>query len=202
MRKRLAAIVLLMLAVCALPVMAQANEEVKYIDFVSSNGQYVMENGALVKVDKSVTEYATVGNATGNVTWSDGNEKWYVVSDNVTIEGRITVKGIVNLILTDKATLTAEKGITVHNGNLLTIYAQSEVGDTMGRIVIDGSRQNQAGIGGYGTSASTKICGNVTINGGKIDFSLQTKDKVNNSNSAGIGGSYGAAAAQSRSMAA
>ena len=97
-----------------------------------------------------------------------------------------------NLILADNATLTAEKGITVYGMNSLTIYAQSEDRNTMGCIMIDGDRQNQAGIGGFsGSTSDTKNCGHVTINGGKIDFSLQTKDKVNNSNSAGIGGSNG-----------
>lgn len=73
MRKRLAASVLLMLAVWALPVMAQANDAVEYIDFMT-NGKsepfrkYVLRDGQLVPKVGSVTEYETVGNAEGNVT--------------------------------------------------------------------------------------------------------------------------------------
>lgn len=189
MRKRLAASVLLMLAVWALPVMAQANEKVENIDYEYIGDlldrQYVLKDGQLVPKVKPVTDYTPVNSST--VVWEDG---YYVVSGNVTIGERITVKGIVNLILKDKATLTAEKGITVHTGNLLTIYAQSEVEDTMGRIVIGGSRQNRAGIGGTGQGTSgTRSCGFVTINGGKIDFSSQTESDVQGTSAAGIGGS-------------
>ena len=189
MRKRLAAVVLLMLAVWALPVMAQANDEVKYIDF-KTNGkselfrEYVLENGQLVRDDKSVTEYTLVDSNT--VAWNTGN---YVVSGDVTINGRITVGGIVNLILKDSATLKANQGITVHNGSILTIYAQSEDENRMGRIVIPGNLEDNAGIGGiYSGSPNERACGSVTFNGGRISFTQDESGSVNERKAAGIGG--------------
>ncbi|MFI3227252.1 MAG: hypothetical protein R3Y09_07570, partial [Clostridia bacterium] len=56
---------------------------------------------------------------TDQTTWSSG---WYEVTGQVTISSRITVTGDVHLILADGATLTASAGITVNEGNSLTIY--------------------------------------------------------------------------------
>lgn len=192
MRKRLAAIVLLMLAVWALPVMAQANEKVEYIDF-KTNGksepykEYVLESGKLVRDDKSVTEYTPVNSNT--VEWSTGN---YVVSSEVTITGRITVSGFVNLILKDGAKLKANQGITAHNGNYLTIYAQSEDDNEMGCIEIPSNLGMNAGIGGIfdNFSSDKGNCGTVTFNGGRISFTQGESGSVNERKAAGIGGAY------------
>lgn len=192
MRKRLAAIVLLMLAVWALPVMAQANEKVEYIDF-KTNGksepykEYVLESGKLVRDDKSVTEYTPVNSNT--VEWSTGN---YVVSSEVTITGRITVSGFVNLILKDGAKLKANQGITVHNNTYLTIYAQSEEESTMGCIEIPSNLGMNAGIGGIfdNFSSDKGNCGTVTFNGGRISFTQGESGSVNERKAAGIGGAY------------
>ena len=56
-----------------------------------------------------------------STSWNDG---WYAVTENTTIINRVTVTGNVNLILCDGATLTAEEGITVSEGNSLTVRAQ------------------------------------------------------------------------------
>ena len=93
---------------------------------------------------------------------------WFVVNSNTTISDRITVSGTVNLILTNNATLTASKGITVGSDATLNIYAQTDDEATMGALVASGAndnRQYNAGIGGVDNTAA----GTITINGGKIN---------------------------------
>ena len=100
---------------------------------------------------------------------------WYVVSEDATVADRITVNGDVNLVLCDGATLTAEQGISVTDGNSLTIYSQS--GNT-GKLVAsvpnaDGSMYNAA-IGGdrddraHNTGTPVKA-GTINIHGGDIN---------------------------------
>ena len=95
--------------------------------------------------DQGVTETPKTANCTvvdsGTTDWGTG---WYAVTGNVTVSDRITVTGDVHLILCDDCTLTAEKGITVAEGNSMTIYGQS--GGT-GVLVATGD-ENCAGIGG------------------------------------------------------
>lgn len=78
------------------------------------------------------------------------------------------VKGDVHLILAAGCTLNATKGITVSEGNSLTIYAQSTVKDEMGTLNASGSWS--AGIGGYAIDRDSpeRNCGSVTINGGIV----------------------------------
>ena len=100
---------------------------------------------------------------------------WYVVSEDATVADRITVNGDVNLVLCDGATLTAEQGISVTDGNSLTIYSQS--GNT-GKLVASvpnasGSMYNAA-IGGdrddraHNTGTPVKA-GTINIHGGDIN---------------------------------
>ena len=95
--------------------------------------------------DQGVMETPKTANCTvvdsGTTDWGTG---WYAVTGNVTVSDRITVTGDVHLILRDDCTLTAEKGITVAEGNSLTIYGQ--IGGT-GALVATGD-ENCAGIGG------------------------------------------------------
>lgn len=122
-------------------------EGVSYLDW-DQNTKSLVETAAppneLVQVKDSTT------------TWENN---WYVVSGNVTISDRITVKGTVHLILTNGCTLTASKGITVEGNNSLTIYGQSAQG---GNLVATGG-DDDAGIGGAYAGA-----GKITINGGNI----------------------------------
>lgn len=133
--------------------------------------------------------------------WEAGDT--YHVSGNVTIADRVTVNGSVTLQLDAGATLTCLKGVSVFQGNSLTIqgsgtliadasgYAQaagiggsaSDGGRASGVIVINGGTvtatggQYGAGIGGgmYG------YCESVTINGGIVTATGGTRG-------AGIGG--------------
>ena len=112
---------------------------------------------------QSCTTYTTVESS--STSWNSG---WFVVNSNTTISDRITVSGTVNLILTNNATLTASKGITVGSDATLNIYAQTDDEATMGALVADATNDNAnyyAGIGGVENTAA----GMITINGGKIN---------------------------------
>ena len=97
---------------------------------------------------------------------------WYVVTENTTIESRVTVEDDVNLILCDGAELTVPKGINVASGNSLTIWQQQ--GKT-GKLTISSPEKRYAAIGG-GDNEDT---GPITINGGVLSAAI------------GSGGGYG-----------
>ncbi len=108
-------------------------------------------------------EYKTVTSNAGYVTWTSG---WYYVGSDVTIGGRINVKGDVHLIIGNDSgdcTLTASKGITVNEGNSLTIYSHHQ---SWGYLVTGTPDTYYAGIGSFAFSTSEGYnCGNITING-------------------------------------
>ena len=145
---------------------------------------YVDASGAAQEPISTYTEL------TGTVTeWTDG---WYVLTQDVTYDGRISVTGAdVHLILCDGATLSAVSGgIVVPQNCALTIWGQangtgkltakgsneaagigSRNGGQSGNITINSGTVNAtggydaAGIGGGGDRGH---CGNVTINGGTV----------------------------------
>ena len=141
-------------------------------------------------VEGGCTSYTVVTAGTDD-TLTTIPEGWYVITSGEAVATqRLVVNGTVNLILCDGATLTAQKGITVSEGNILNIYAQSEGAD-VGKLVADAStaENKAAGIGGvsvYNSDSGTYDktngkAGTVTIHGGNITA-------TGNSNSAGIGG--------------
>lgn len=99
-------------------------------------------------------------------SWNgEGSEAWYVVNEDAEIGERVEVSGVVNLVLCDGVTLTAEKGIHVTGGNSLTIYGQ-EAGD--GGIDAN-AIEDQAALGGNENEAAGYIQiygGTVTASGG------------------------------------
>ena len=145
------------------------------------------ENGALADRNLSYNGYARI-----NSTTTAMSEGWYVVADDVTISDRISVSGDVHLVLCDNVTLTAEKGISVTDGNSLTIYSQ--IGNT-GKLVAtgwneqisDSDSRRCAGIGGdmWGLNETAKA-GSIIIHGGEIT--------AIGGKAAGIGRAYGGAA--------
>ncbi len=148
-RSALALILAVLMTVGLLTIGAAADDNVEYIDASGT---------------KQSCEQATKVEAS-DTAWSTG---WYVVSESVTIETRITVTGDVNLILADDCTLTATKGISVTSGNSLTIYGQSE---GSGELIAKATQLNRyAGIGGEDGNSSGKVAahGDITINGGII----------------------------------
>ena len=86
---------------------------------------------------------------------------WYAVVDNVKNNNRINCKGNVNLILCDGTTLDAPKGITVNEGNNLTIWGQE---NNAGKLTVNSPEKGAACIGGHYASS-----GQITINGGDIN---------------------------------
>ena len=95
--------------------------------------------------------------------------KWYAVQGEIEAEQLLVSSGEVNLVLCDGSILTAEKGIIVHSGASLNIWAQA---DYSGRLIATGSADEgslsngNAGIGG--DTASAGGCGNISINGGHV----------------------------------
>lgn len=133
---------------------AQAADPVPYIYYTNN-----------VSTEGTCTDYTTV--ATDTTTWGTaGNTTWYVVNGEVTISGRVTVNGTVNLILRDGAKLTVNGGIGLNDGNTLNIYPETENGT--GELNANASSKYCAGIGGAAASGYSVACGTLTIHGGVI----------------------------------
>ena len=132
--------------------------------------------------EKNCEAYEEISPETTEWKGSNGFEGWYVAGGAVTISKRVAVTGDVHLILTNGCTLEAADGITVNDGDSLTIYAQPEEADkAAGSLTATATGDHNAGIGGV----DSKSGGTITINGGKI--------KAVGSDSwsgAGIGGGY------------
>lgn len=149
-------------------------QNIPYIDspYIDANGvQQTCPEATVVAADKN--------------KWTSG---WYIAENTVDATERFVVKGDVHLILAAGCTLNATKGITVSEGNSLTIYAQSTVKDEMGTLNASGSWS--AGIGGYAIDRDSpeRNCGSVTINGGIV--SAQGSSACAGIGGAGWGNAY------------
>ena len=148
----------------------------------------VYENGTLADRTLDFDGYDRVSAVTTAMT-----SGWHVVSDDVTFSDRISVSGDVNLVLCDGATLTANKGIGVTEGNSLTIYSQSgNTGKLVATVPDDQENHYHAAIGGDryspGVSTGTPVkAGTITIHGGVISATARI-------DAAGIGKAYGGTA--------
>ena len=188
-RRLLAGALALVVTAGLLPTAALAagQDPVEYISYHWDEGNNKLEPDT----NTPIANYTPI--TTGNtqaVTWTAG---WYVVSGGtadspITFSERVTVTGEVHLILTDNCALTASKGITVSEGNSLTIYATSE-GESMGKLTATGENFT-AGIGGFTTyseyvaDATYATGGAITIHGGDVTA-------TGGAGGAGIGGGYG-----------
>ena len=146
-----------------------ALDPVSYMAWDSTQSKLVEKTG-----ENACTSYKVVKNSTGDVTWgTSGVTTWYVLPEDATISGKVTVIGNVNLILCDDATLTASSasGIAVDSGNSLTVYGQS--GDSG---VLDAG--GTISVGGAMT-----IDGGSLIASGDVGISLQSDASVFNINS-------------------
>ena len=149
---------------------------VEVYGYQAASDSYVDGNGESQPVNATALEATTTN-------WTDGS--WYIVPEGgLTISGRITVNGTVNLILRDGATLTANAGITT-TGATLNIYAQSA---GTGALTAKGST-GCAGIGGrvggYGSNGGAG--GTVSIFGGTVTATGGTANSGDGAG-AGIGG--------------
>lgn len=135
---------------------------------------YVDEDGET----KTVTATKVVDNAiTAGGTWTTG---WYYVEGAGTLGGMWSVRGDVNLILCDGATLTANTiagGISLHDGTKLTIYGQSAqtgklvaciTGFGSGTLTINGGVVEATGQNGENAPSYGINVENVTVNDGKV----------------------------------
>ena len=152
-----------------------------------------------------------IKSTTEAITLSSGD---YTIEDTtVTVDGRITISGTVNLLLPDGKTLNANSGITVSEGNTLVIDKFDS--ESTGTGILNATAEefewgkNYAGIGGgnggaggtitvkYGTVTATGgvsaagIGGGNNGSGGIITIS-DTADvtATGGSGAAGIGGGY------------
>ena len=91
---------------------------------------------------------------------------WYVLDHDVTVDV-LTVSGNVRLILEDGFTLTANEGVCVEDPNSLTVYAQSEDPDEMGKLIAYGAGEEGESTPAIGTHSKVS-CGTITIYGGDI----------------------------------
>jgi len=79
-------------------------------------------NHKVVSNDKNADNFNMVTDAQTDVTWEGGT---YVVNQNVTINGKITISRNVNLILCDGCTLTVNGSVRQRSG-VITIYGQAK----------------------------------------------------------------------------
>lgn len=126
----------------------------------------------------TVTEGIAVTSST--TTLEDG--LFYKVYEDVTNNNRITVNGTALLTLGTGATLTASKGITVEEGNTLTIRGEG----TLNAYI--SSLEYYAAIG---ATTSSKTAGTIIINGGNITATAY--QNYSSCCAAGIGGASGGA---------
>lgn len=110
-----------------------------------------------------------------------GMERWYKVSKNMTLdtEDSLKILGDLRLILCDGVTFTVPHGINLDGGSI-TIYAQSNDPQTMGKLIANAHDNNCAAIGSSGANNP----GSITIIGGDIAATGST-------NGAAIGGGAG-----------
>lgn len=103
--------------------------------------------------------------------WSYNNKNYgrYFVSDWVEFHDRIVINGDITLILKNKEILTAYAGFQVEEGSSLTICAQTEEADKMGKMVVYAKSYNAAiGSNGSKWGIEDDYTGAVTIHGGRI----------------------------------
>ena len=123
----------------------------------------VLTMAALVtgQTAKAIDLTADGSSVTTSETWTDCMVN-VTGNGTITFTERITISGTVTLNLGADATLTAQKGLLVTEGNSLVI-------DGSGSLIINNCDNNNAGIGSnlYGACGSITInSGNVTVTGG------------------------------------
>ena len=115
---------------------------------------------------------------TETTTWVNGD--YVVPADGVTISGHITVKGIVNLTLTEGATLTANMGITLGQNARLNVSGK-------GAMVVNGSNGNTNSTVA-GTGKLVLKSGTVTATGGNGQSFSSGNETTGNTGGVAING--------------
>ena len=144
----------LLAAVFSMGARAQTLDDVMYLD----------ENGEGQTITATVVESVWDDGGDPNVTWTDG---WYVVADEVTIPGNVTVEGNVHIILQGRPVSEPEEKI---DKSILKIQG-SVLGD--GHLYVYGQGEGN-GPGGWQTGSlgelrcNTGIYVDTTIYGGVV----------------------------------
>ena len=152
-----------------------------------------LASATVLREDGSLQSVSGPKIESGDYTWADyGVWGCFIVSEDVTLEERVTVQGTnpVNLVLCDGAKLIAKKGITISTEGVLNIWAGSATSTTAvegsGALfagTTDGTdntcRENASGIGGQIYQGGTRYA--INIYGGRITATGGT-------NGSGIGG--------------
>ena len=113
-------------------------------------------DGGVFTQTKTCNEYVHILNGSRK-NWGAANKTtWYVVKNDITLDGTATVTGDVRLILQDGATLTCGDCINVATGGNLTVYGQSTDKTQMGKLIVTSD---------YDPAISG---GNITVNGGNL----------------------------------
>lgn len=140
-----------------------------YAHWLNKDYKYLDLEGNYIQSDPETKAVEDVNKTGGTTVWSNG---WYIVSKNTAILNRIVIEGTVNLILSDGATLTAERGINVPKDTTLIIWPQKEETGSIS-ISLKASKLG-AGIGGNsGNSEAAEGFGSIYINGGNINIDAQ-----------------------------
>ena len=137
---------------------------------------YLDENGAEQRLTQAYTEITS--------STTELSAGWYVVSEDVEIDDRITCTDDVNLILCNGTTLNAHNGIDVTEFQSLTIFQEKPTdGCETGKLIADCEPLSKCACIGGGGNGIIYDSGSITINGGIITAN-------NTASGAGIGGGY------------
>ena len=111
-------------------------------------------DGGVFTQTKTCNEYVHILNGSRKNWGAAYKTTWYVVKNDITLDGTATVTGDVRLILANGATLTC--GSCINIGGSLTVYAQSTDRAQMGKLIVNSD---------YDPAISG---GNITVNGGDL----------------------------------
>lgn len=116
------------------------------------------------------TQNATVLEGDHSDDWEGLENGYYVVRGTVTYKALNIMGNDVHLILTDGATITVQH-VKLETGKWLNIHAQSDVKETMGKLIVkDNTYEDAAGIGGGDEATS----GTLSVHGGFISSTVNT----------------------------
>ena len=150
-------------------VTVNAPEPISYRDF-TKNGDYID--------DKYCTDYTNV--IEGRTEWGKiGRTTWYVVKSDLTY-GKIIVHGDVRFIVMDGVTFTVN-GVSIRAGGKLTIYSQSDIEATMGKLINNNAFEGNVVFNGGNVKVSGTSCavtGVATFNDGYIEMNTSVVSYV------------------------
>lgn len=173
--------IFLSLALLLTTIVSTWAEDVKYIYYTA----IVVNNDVSLNKFSGTASNPTVltSNLLENSSEDNLDSGWYVLNSTFSYGERIVISGDVKLILKDGCTLTAKQGIRINTDAKLSIYAQSEEVETMGKLVAIETHHDKAAIGGN----KNYRAGELFIHGGEIEAKCNDGSKY----AAGIGGGYG-----------